>query len=78
MNKEITFDEPLSPYKFGVKVGKRPQMIYNYIKNNLIKVELTETGKMVVSVEEQKRLFDKWSKKVVSSPSMSEEEYTNI
>lgn len=52
--------QSMSPYKFAEKAGKRPQMIYNYIKNGMIKVELTETGKMMIKPEEQERWLTKW------------------
>ena len=50
----------LSPYKFAELAGKRPQMIYNYIKNGMIAVELTETGKMMIQPEEQNKWLTKW------------------
>jgi hypothetical protein len=57
------YESPLSPYKFAEKEGKRPQMIYNYIKNKMIKVDLTETGKMVIRPEEMNRWSKKWEDK---------------
>ena len=57
------FKTPLSPYTFAKTVGKRPQMIYNYISNGLIKARLTETGKMVLDVEEMTKWSEKWSAK---------------
>lgn len=64
MNKVTTYGiVPLSPYQFANVVGKRPQMVYNYIKNKMIRVTTTETGKMVISPEEQIKWGDKWSQK---------------
>ena len=58
-----TFNTPLSPYRFADVTGKRPQMVYNYIKNGLIKVSFTETGKMVISPEEATKWASKWAAK---------------
>jgi ribonuclease HIII len=55
-----TFEGALSPYKFGQAVGKRPQMVYNYIKAGHIKTRTTETGKMVVDVDEMNKWAEKW------------------
>jgi predicted site-specific integrase-resolvase len=64
-NKEqvMNFTTSLSPYAFAGKVGKRPQMVYNYIKNGMIKTRTTETGKMVLDPEEMTKWATKWAKK---------------
>lgn len=59
----MEFTTPLSPYKFADVVGKRPQMVYNYIKNGMIKVRFTETGKMVIDPEEMTKWYTKWTTK---------------
>jgi hypothetical protein len=60
------FTTPLSPYKFAEATGKRPQMVYNYIKNRLIKANVTETGKMVLSVDEMTKWATKWAEKAAA------------
>lgn len=60
---QTEFKTPLSPYKFAEATGKRPQMVYNYIKNGFIKVTLTTTGKMVISPAEMTKWAAKWAKK---------------
>jgi len=61
MSNPTPFTSPLSPYKFAEVCGKRPQMVYNYIKNGMIHPRVTETGKMVLDVEEMERWYTKWT-----------------
>ena len=59
----MKYTKPLSPYAFANREDKRPQMVYNYIKNKMIKVDVTVTGKMVISVDEMNKWSNKWAAK---------------
>ena len=63
MSAPVQFPKALSPYAFANLVGKRPQMVYNYIKNGLIRTRRTETDKLVIDPEEMTKWATKWAEK---------------
>ncbi len=52
----------LTPYRFAKLEGKKPQMVYNYIKKGLIKATKNETGHYVLNEAEMAKWHEKWAK----------------
>jgi hypothetical protein len=52
----------MSPYKLALAAGKRPQMVYNYIKAGMIASYRGKDNEILVKAEECTKWLEKWSK----------------
>ncbi len=69
MSKLTTVTEDLkdvkyiSPYRLGILMNVRPQMIYNYIRNGYISATKSDTDKLRISQSEAIRFATKYLSK---------------
>lgn len=61
------FENNLSPYAFAKEINVVPQMIYNYIRQGMIKCEINELGKKYLTPEVMNEFVEKRNAKLNQS-----------
>ncbi len=61
--KELEEVKFVSPYRLGILMDVKPQMIYSYVRQNYIVAGLNDMGKKQISSKEAQRFVTKYYKR---------------